>query len=421
MTDTNLSSLFDWLDYLERRHLEPIQLGLERVKVVADKLDLLSIGGVVITVAGTNGKGSTVAALSAIYSAAGYQVGTYTSPHLLHFNERICVNEVPISDETLCDAFNVIHAIPESLSLTYFEMTTLAALWYFKQVQPAVVILEVGMGGRLDATNVIDADACIITTIDLDHQYFLGSTREAIAYEKAGIMRGNKPMIYADIDPPASLINYARSTNAEAYFLGEFYSFYTIEDSLVLILPEIGQVKLPRPAINAQAMAVAVVMSMLLKKSLPVAVSDWVLAAGKANILGRLQAKVDDRGVNYLFDVAHNPQAVRHLAQELIDNKRQGKVHAVFSALKDKDLCGLIKPIGCLVQCWYPAILQGDRATDKLTLQKAFDDVINDAPECYYENPVLAFNEAKAQAQPGDLIVVYGSFLTVAAVMASQI
>src|SRR3990167_7055477 len=205
----NTYSIPEWLAYLEHRHEKTIQLGLFRVKKIAASLGVLKPDACVITVGGTNGKGSTIAALEAIYTAAGYQVGSYTSPHLLSFNERIRLNQINISDAELQAAFLAVHAVPNSETLTYFEMVTLAALWYFKQKKPNIILLEVGMGGRLDATNCIDADLSIVTTIDIDHEAFLGETRDAIAIEKAGIFRPNQHAIYADINPPNTLLSQA--------------------------------------------------------------------------------------------------------------------------------------------------------------------------------------------------------------------
>ena len=214
MNFSNLS-LSECLHHLENRHAEEVQLGLTRIKTVAKRLNLLNLDATIVTVAGTNGKGSTVAALEAVYKAAGYQVASYTSPHLIEFNERIRVNQQPIKDQELCAAFTVIEDARDTINLTYFEMTTLAALWHFKQLTLDVIILEVGVGGRLDATNIIDSDLAIITTVDLDHQDYLGDTKEAIGYEKAGILRPNTPFIYADTTaPPESITKQAQLLNA---------------------------------------------------------------------------------------------------------------------------------------------------------------------------------------------------------------
>ncbi|MDF1928905.1 Mur ligase family protein [Legionella pneumophila] len=217
-----------WLTHLETRNTQEIQLGLTRVLTVAQKLNLQRPNCKVITVAGTNGKGSTVTALETIYHQSGFRVGTYTSPHLLVFNERIRINLTPIQDKDLCKAFSVIEEARYPTNLTYFEMATLAALWYFKQHDLDLIILEVGLGGRLDATNIVDTDLAIITTIDFDHQNFLGDTLELIGYEKAGILRKNKPFIYADLSPPKSVVEVALQLGASSYLYGKDY-FYQEE------------------------------------------------------------------------------------------------------------------------------------------------------------------------------------------------
>ena len=253
-------TLQDWLLLLENRHQEEIQLGLERVKTVALRLGLCDLDATVITVAGTNGKGSTVAALDAIYNAAGFRVGRYTSPHLLSFNERICINQNPITDFELCDAFQVIEQARSDIHLTYFEMTTLAAFYYFKKNKLDVVILEVGMGGRLDATNIVDATLAIITTIDLDHQDYLGSTIEAIGYEKAGILRAGQHFIYADNNPPASVLNEAQRVRTQMLCLGD-YTYQTSSEHFNVVLKSGEIISLSYPAVHLNAAAAAIVYS----------------------------------------------------------------------------------------------------------------------------------------------------------------
>lgn len=419
MIDTTSFTLSDWLSYLESRHFVAIQMGLDRVRRVAEALDLSAPHAKVITVAGTNGKGSTVAALTTLYHAAGYSVGTYTSPHLLAFNERICVDQIPISDQDLCLAFKTIHAVPESQCLTYFEMTTLAALWHFKQISLDIIILEVGMGGRLDATNIIDADAVIITTIDLDHQAFLGNTKEAIAYEKAGVMRSKQHMIYADFDSPESIRKFAKIIGANDHYLGFDYTYDVQNDIFVLSLSTGERFELPKPRLNLKAMAAALTMTFCLNEQLPMTMDQRVSAIRSVYLPGRLDQKMDKKGVHYLFDVAHNPQAVGLLADYLEKNKKDGQVYAIFSGLKDKDLSGLIKPFETLVDEWYPALLTGERAANKKILQMVFDETIKQVPECYDE-PISAFDAARSKAKAGDWIVVYGSFLTVGPIMAHR-
>jgi dihydrofolate synthase / folylpolyglutamate synthase len=211
-------SLNQWLGFLEKNNPEhKIQLGLERIKQVAQRLHVTAVPATVITVAGTNGKGSTVHALETIYHCAGYKVGSYTSPHLTHFNERIKINLLPIQDKELCELFSIIESAREEIALSYFEVATLAALIHFKKKQLDVIILEVGLGGRLDATNIIDADAAVITTIDYDHQEYLGTTLDEIGSEKAGILRPRQLFIYADSTPPDTILDKATALNTATY------------------------------------------------------------------------------------------------------------------------------------------------------------------------------------------------------------
>ena len=419
MTITEYCSLDVWLNYLATRHVEPIQLGLERVRAVARQLDLWRWSVPVITVAGTNGKGSTVAMLESIYHAAGYRVAAYTSPHLLHFNERIRFNQVPIADETLCALFATLHARPESLALTYFEMTTLAALLYFKSLQPHLLVLEVGLGGRLDATNIIDADLAIVTTVDFDHQAFLGNTLEAIGYEKAGIFRPNQTVVYAETKPPLSVLHKAQSLCVTWLGLGTEYTYEVHDTDWVLHLPRAKPVTLPRPGINLSAAAAALVASDYLRQQLPLSVADWAQALRQVALPGRQHLLPNQ--VNTLLDVAHNPQAVRLLADYLHSQQLSGRIHAVFAALNDKDIVGLIAPMQALVSQWYVVALSGPRAVNgrelgKVLMQRGVscDNII------YCQEAREAYRTAMQSALPGDWVVVYGSFLTVAPVLAMQ-
>ena len=415
--NTSNFALTDWLDYLENRHHEEIQLGLTRIKKVADSLGLLQWDAQIITVAGTNGKGSTVAAVEAIYRAAGYNVASYTSPHLLVFNERIRVNQQLISDHDLCAAFTAIEQGCDGVHLTYFEMATLAALWYFKQFTIDVIILEVGLGGRLDATNIIDANLAIITTVDLDHLDYLGDTKEAIGYEKAGVLRPNTPFIYADTDQPISVIEQAVSLNTQTYSLDVHYFFKATDDELQVTLPSGEQIKLPLPRINHKAAVAAIIASTCLQSTLPVTRMQWKEAMRVVCISGRQQV-VADNNVTIVFDVAHNPQATRLLADFILQYQPKAKVHAVFSGLKDKDICGLIKPMHSYVDFWYPAVLSSKRAASEAVLLKALQTEHCFVSTCF-NSPLVAYHAAMQKADPGDLIVVYGSFLTVSAIMAA--
>jgi dihydrofolate synthase / folylpolyglutamate synthase len=417
MIPTSDLSLQEWLCLLEQRHEQGIQLGLDRIKTVADRLSLCVFNSKVITVSGTNGKGSTVAALDAIYHAAGFSVGCYTSPHLLVFNERICVNQKPISDADLCTAFAVIEHLRGDILLTYFEMTTLAAFYYFKQYALDVIILEVGMGGRLDATNIVDADLAIITTVDFDHQDYLGHTLEAIAYEKAGILRANRPFIYADYEPPNSVIEWSGVLHAPMICLGVDYSFDFNENTGFVLQDRETVLTLPKPAIQLKAASAAIVASHVLQSELPVSVQALQQAMREVGLLGRQQVVSGD--VTVVYDVAHNPQAVFLLAEFIKKLPVQGQVHAVFSGLADKDLRGLITGLRECVDVWYPACLTGNRAASDKVLLAAFNAEKIIVEGCF-SHPFAAFSAAREQAHPGDLIVVYGSFLTVSAIMSVE-
>lgn len=410
----NFNSLQEWLDYLENKHSQEIQLGLSRILDVAQTLMLQTLDCQVITVAGTNGKGSTISALESLYLSAGYQVGTYTSPHLIEFNERIRVNGHPISDESLCAAFAVIEKGRGDIPLTYFEMTTLAALWYFKQQKLDLVLLEVGLGGRHDATNIVDSDLAVITTIDFDHQEYLGNTLDAIGYQKAGILRFEKPFIYADANPPASIVNEARLLNVGAFWYGKDYQVEAQPDTWTFKCAKQTMVTIPKPSIQLQSAAAALMASFILENKLPLTLAHRLQGMERVFVPGRLQLHKGD--VSFLFDVSHNPQSAKLLAQKVQQLQPQGTVHAIFSALKDKDIFGLIQPLIYCVNRWYPAQLEGKRAASASQILASFKEAEINTEICY-NSPLIAFEKALEQARAGDLILVYGSFFTVGQVM----
>lgn len=414
----NTWNLAQWLVDLEGRNAQEIQLGLTRIKEVAQKLELRNPQCSVITVAGTNGKGSTVTALERIYHTAGYKVGAYTSPHLIQFNERIRVGLSPISDADLCEAFCLIEMAREQTRLTYFEMTTLAALLYFKKMDLDLIILEVGLGGRLDATNIVDADVSIITTIDFDHEDFLGTTLDAIGYEKAGILRYGKPFIYADVNPPETIVEVAKQQSTPQYFLNKDYAINEEQMSWSFYCNGKQINDLPKPSIQLKSAAAAIMASVILESKLPITVQHIQIAMSELFIPGRLQ--LEKGTVNILYDVSHNPQSARLLAKTLQSLKSSQKVHAVFSALKDKDIQGLIEPLKDCVDHWYPAQLDVRRAISADLLLSHFKNAEIFAEICY-NSPLIAFETALIQAEPGDLIVVYGSFFTVGHVMTAKL
>ncbi|KTD82354.1 bifunctional tetrahydrofolate synthase/dihydrofolate synthase [Legionella waltersii] len=407
----------DWLKYLETRHSQEIQLGLDRIRKVAENLGLNHPTAKVITVAGTNGKGSTVSALEAVYTQAGYHVGAYTSPHLLVFNERIRVNTQMISDEELCQAFLHIELNRKDTPLTYFEMTTLAALWHFKQCDLDLVILEVGLGGRLDATNIIDNDLAIITTIDFDHQEFLGNTIEKIASEKAGVIKMGKPIIYADESPAKSILEAAQQMKSKLLVYNQDYFIEEGDADWGYKYCETVYEQLPKPNIQLKSAAAALSAVNLLQNDLPIEQKHITAALKSLSVPGRLQFVKGE--VSYLFDVSHNAQSVRLLAEKLTGLKWPNKIHAVFSALKDKDLPSLIFPLRDCVDHWYPAQLDNKRAASPESILAAFKDAEIVVKTCY-NSPTSAFEFALHQAVRGDLIVIYGSFYTVSQVMTAQ-
>ncbi len=411
LTDT--WSLSDWLYHLENRYQQEIQLGLARISQVARLLQLNKPRAKVITVAGTNGKGSTIASLEAIYLAAGYRVGSYTSPHLEKYNERIRVARKTIFDQALCQAFRVIEAGRDNIPLTYFEMTTLAALWYFKQQKVDLILLEVGLGGRLDATNIIDSDLAIVTTIDLDHQEFLGTTKEQIAKEKAGILRKGCPFVFADENLPTSLLAQAKFLQCPSYILKQNYAYRLIEDTFEFRYED-QTIRFPRPKLHPQAIAAAIMASQLMMNQLPIVETHYRQGLSNASIPGRLQFIATK--IPTLLDVSHNPQAVNFLGKYLNEHPPKGKIHAVFGALQDKAISELIKPMVKWVTFWYPAFLPTKRAALKMHYDSAFRAYYKKLPR-YYSCPRNAYSTALQQAESDDLIVVYGSFYTVGEVM----
>lgn len=409
------STLNEWLFYLENRPQQTIQLGLERIKIIAERLQLLPVNVPVITVAGTNGKGSTVSALEAIYTEAGYRVGTYTSPHLLYFNERIRLDKQPAPDKFICEAFTLIESVRESIHLTYFEMATLAALLYFKAMQAQVVILEVGLGGRLDATNIVDADLAIITTIDFDHEYYLGHTLEAIGFEKAGILKLNQTLVYADDNMPSSVRMRALELQVETICLNEDYKYDLSSKNLTLYFS--GARVFPLPDLHPKAAAAALVAARCLAGKLPVDELSMERAMETVNIAGRQQIRYGT--ICTVLDVSHNPQSVKLLAdriETLTKEKPGANVHAVFSGLKDKDMCGLVGPMTPHVDKWYSAVLDNPRAASKQMIEDSFIKV-NGVTPMLYDSIIEAYLAAKSCAEPGDILVVYGSFYVVSPIM----
>lgn len=416
------STLSDWLHWQEQLHPEEIELGLARVSQVFRRLHPEPAEFKVITVAGTNGKGSSVAMLEAILLAAGYQVASYTSPHLLRYNERIRLQGEAVNDSELCAAFERIDQAREDVSLTYFEFGTLAALDIFYQKQPDVVILEVGMGGRLDAVNIIDADVALITAIDVDHEKWLGSDRETIGFEKAGIMRPEKPAICSDLLVPQSVINHANSIGAQLCCLGRDFTVETQENTWALRDKDgsLYRNALPLPALRGvhQLQNAAGVLKVLqcLNSCLPVSTQALREGLISVRLAGRFQVVPGD--VMTILDVAHNTQSTSILAEMLQAQQVPGRTLAVVGMLADKAIQEALLPLTPTIDEWFLGTLENiPRGADAETLQQALAGTSSDVRLMCYDSVTQAYQAARRQALPGDRIVVFGSFYTVAEVL----
>jgi dihydrofolate synthase/folylpolyglutamate synthase len=408
-------TLEEWIAYIATIHALEMDLGLERVRSVAEKLNILHANIPVITIAGTNGKGSCVAGLEAIYRAAGYTVGAFTSPYLIRLNEEVRVNGVDASDEDLCRAFAEIEARRGDVTLTIFEFNTLAALIIFQKAELDVILLEVGLGGRLDAVNVVDADLAIISSIALDHVDRLGDTRELIALEKAGVLRAGVPAVSGDFDTPVTLVEYAAKLPTRLYTQGKDFYFEVYDDSWDWQAANQQYKKLPLPNLALQNMASVLMGVELLQDKLAVDRASIDKALARVKLPGRLQ--VFPGAVTRIFDVAHNPAASRFLAQKLLSMPCEGKTHAVFSMLADKDIVGSLREMKSLVHDWYIAALNVQRGTPVTILQESFLKAEVDVVVKPFPDISEAYQAAIDAARPGDRVVVFGSFYTVAEVI----
>lgn len=421
-------SLVDWLSYIESLHPKSIAMGLDRVNQMIERLALYP-KFVIITVAGTNGKGSTCAMLAEMYQQAGYQVGCYSSPHLLRYNERVRVNGVEASDADLCLAFEAVDAarnIDDAIALTYFEVGTLAAVWHFMQVPLDVVILEIGLGGRLDAVNAFEPDCAIVTSVDLDHQEFLGDTREAIGFEKAGVYRANKPAILGDANPPVSLVQHAQNIKAQLGQIQQDFGYQLSQSSWQFIAHGAVRYTLPLPALKGDyqlsnaACAVAAVEALQYK--LPVAIDAMTNALRQVKLSGRFQ--LVQTKPNVILDVAHNPHAAKALAINLKQSRAShSQVLAVFAMLADKDMNGVIAALMSEVDIWYVASIGHVRGASATQLAAHVRAVNPNARVQLFDTTVQAFKQACIDIETcndvneNDKIVVFGSFFTVSAVM----
>lgn len=413
----HFDSLQGWLAWQESLHPLAIDLGLERTADIYQALNPDGCCPVTITVAGTNGKGSCVAFLEAIYRAEGYTVGSYTSPHILKYNERIKINGIPVSDALICEAFSRIESVRNGTSLSYFEFGTLAALDIFRRCPVDIQLLEVGMGGRLDAVNIIDADIALISSIGIDHVDWLGATREAIGYEKAGIFRTNTPAIVGDPEPPDSLYQSALEQKAWFYRIGVDFTYTQQPDGWVWSsggqqltqLPELG-LKGEHQYRNASSVLMAI---QALQSRLPVSENAIRYGLQHTTLMGRFQRIELDNDILLLVDVGHNPEAVTTLVEHLRSVYAHCRVHAIFSMMKDKDIVSVLKIMAPVVYAWHFVPLVSPRAVSKTVMQDFFAQCQITDVSFDYTAFAGAFAAAKKQCQPGDLLLVFGSFFLV--------
>jgi dihydrofolate synthase/folylpolyglutamate synthase len=403
-------SLAGWLQFIERQHPQPIALGLERVAQILKQMEI-ELNCPVITVGGTNGKGSTCAMLESILRAAGYRTALYTSPHLVRYSERVRIAGAEVSDAHLADGFAAVEAARGATALTYFEFGTLAAFHLFSRNSPEVVVLEVGLGGRLDAVNVIDADCAVLTSVGIDHVEFLGADREAIGREKAGIFRAGRPAVVAEPEPPQSVLDAA----GDKLFLGRDFGYSAEKEQWSYWGPGGRRGGLAHPALRGklQLRNAAAAMCALdcLREKLPVGMNEVRRGLAEVSLAGRFQVLPGRPRV--ILDVAHNPQAAKALAANVADAGFAPETIAVCGMLRDKDIGGVLRELAPLVTRWHLATLDGPRGAEASQLMKFLPgkDVQTHA------SPAVAFEAAQKRAGQDDKIVVFGSFFTVGEVM----
>ncbi len=424
-TAENLTTLAQWLEHISHQHTAEIEMGLERVREVWQRMRFPQ-APLNIIVGGTNGKGSTCAMLESILDVGGYKTGLFTSPHLLRYNERVRVNQAEATDAMLIDSFRAIEAFrsePTIVPLTYFEYGALSALWIFAQQDVEVAILEVGLGGRLDAVNIIDADVSIVVSVDIDHQHYLGDTKEKIGWEKAHIYRAARPAIFADVAAPQSLTAYADSIGAHLIRLNRDYQYQRMDNQWQftgkIMGRDIARHSLPWPALrgayqlkNASA---AIAALSALQERLPVSIGHIKRGLLEVEWPGRMQVLPGRPAV--VLDVAHNPHAARALEDALGTMGFYENTFAVFSMLKDKDIDAVIDIIKGRIDFWFVAGLPGERGLSAELLAEKLRSSGLEGKFSLHTSVGFAYAAAREKASENDRILVFGSFGTVAEVM----
>jgi dihydrofolate synthase/folylpolyglutamate synthase len=403
-----VKTLDEWLQFIERQHPKSIALGLDRVSGVMARMDL-SLSCPVITVGGTNGKGSTCAMLEAIGRAAGYRTGLYMSPHLVRYNERVRIGGAEASDGELCEAFAAVEVARGEVPLTYFEFGTLGALWLFARARIELAILEVGLGGRLDAVNAIDADCAVLTSVGIDHVDYLGWTRQDIGREKAVIFRPGKPAVVAEPDPPRSVVE----KDANLLLIGRDFGYTDEGAQWTYWGPGGKRPALAHPALRGklQLRNASAALCALYSLELPIAMQDVRRGLAEVELAGRFQVLPGRPQV--ILDVAHNAQAAAALAQNLSASGFAPETIAVCGMLRDKDVAAVLTELKPRITRWHLASLPGPRGASAAELAAHVQGKVHQ-----YETPSEAFAAARAAAEESDKIVVFGSFLTVGEVMA---
>ena len=415
-----MKTLDDWLAHCEQLHPKTIDMGLDRVRAVAERMGL-RFDCPVFTVAGTNGKGSTCAMLEAILTQAGFRTGLFTSPHLVRFEERCRIRGQNVDASDLVAAFDRVESARAEISLTYFEFTTLAILDTLARAGLDAVILEVGLGGRLDAVNIIDTDCAIITSIDIDHAELLGDTREKIGFEKAGILRTGRPAIVSDPVPPQSVIDRAIEIDADLWLLGRDYNYSGDQQQWAWAGRGRRYAGLAYPALRGanQLINAAGVLAALeaMRPRLPVTAQAVRNGLALVELPGRFQVVPGQPAL--VLDVAHNPHSAAALALNLDAMGFYPTTHAVFGAMADKDLAPMLARMDPLIDRWYFTDLPTPRAAGAAALQAAWQAATRrrDAGSAVFASPMEALRAAEAQAQATDRIVVFGSFYTVGGVL----
>lgn len=418
MSSLPTRSLADWLAQLEQSHPSAIELGLERVQQVKQTLGLAPAFPLIV-VGGTNGKGSTCAFLEAILRAAGFRTGLYTSPHLVHYNERVRIDGQPAGDRALTAAFEQVDAARGDISLTYFEAGTLGAMLQFVEAGVDVAILEVGLGGRLDAVNVFDADVAVVTSVDLDHMDYLGDTREKIGFEKAGIYRAGRPAICADAAPPASLLAHARRIVADLRCVNREYSLRQETDCWTYRGPDSTWTDLPLPTMAGPYQlgnaAAALAALEAVRARLPVSGAAICQGLVDAHVPGRFQRIASAPEV--ILDVAHNPEAARALAAALRAQPVAGRTLAVVGMLADKDADAVFSALVQEIDAWWTCRPDTSRAQTAEALAATLRGRLPGREVRVQQDVLTALREARSAARENDRIIVFGSFYTVAAVL----